>query len=141
MSRQLKLHWQAMAVIVIIVALIAGLVFFLIESQPSCLGVCGSPVRGVFANSANCSSSLGRCDLVLVNRYVPILNTTGTGAITFNNQTGYLLCAVVELKPNVGTNDSCMLQGIAAPNVGTRFEGDVAITNGAEAAFIGNFTA
>jgi hypothetical protein len=140
MSSQLRTHWRVLAISIIIVIGIGT--FFFAESQPTCFGICGgTEARGVFTNSANCSSSLGRCDLMLVNGYIPSLNTTGTGTITFNNQTGYLLCAVVELKPNVNTKDSCMLQGIASPHVGTHFDGEVAIANGAAAAFMGNFTA
>jgi len=143
MIGQLRMYWRVLAIIGIIVVVVIGIgAFFFVESQPTCFGICGGTEgRGVFVNSTNCSSSLGRCDLVLVNRYIPSLNTTGTGMITFNNQSGYLLCAVVELKPNVNTNDSCMLQGIAAPHAGTHLDGDVAIANGAVAAFMGNFTA
>ncbi len=142
MGHQLRVYWRTIAVIVIIVVVVTGLgAFFFVESQPTCFGICGGTGgTGVFVNSANCSSSRNRCDLVLVNRYIPSLNTTGTGTITFNNQTGHLLCVVVDLKPNVNTNDSCVLEGIATPQVGTHFAGYVAIANGAIAAFMGNFT-
>jgi hypothetical protein len=130
-------------IIMVIIVAVAGIVgFFLAASQNVCFGSCGA---GVYVNSAECSSSTGRCDLTLVNRYSVGLNTTGTGTIVFNmipfnNQTVYLLCTVVNLKPNVNTNNSCMLQGASAPPVGTYFTGSVSIVNGASAAFSGNFT-
>lgn len=141
MSGQVRMHWRAIALIVIIFVAVTGIVgFFLAESKVSvCFGgICGG--GRVYINSVNCSSSHSRCELVLVNTFSVNLNTTKDGGIAFNNQNSLLSCTVVSLKPNITGNVSCTLQ-TAAPTMGTHYTGFLITINGESVLFSGNFTA